>query len=47
MLKYKLEKEFLSLLEESQLELFKNEFEIVDKKSFIDIGLEKKRIYCK
>jgi DNA (cytosine-5)-methyltransferase 1 len=42
MLTYKLEKEFLSLLEEPQLELFKNEFKITEKKSFIDIKFEKR-----
>jgi DNA (cytosine-5)-methyltransferase 1 len=42
MLIYKLEKEFLSLLEEPQLEIFKNEFKIVEKKSFIDIKFEKR-----
>jgi len=42
MLTYKLEKEFLSLLEEPQLESFKNEFKIVEKKSFIDIKFEKR-----
>jgi len=42
MLTYKLEKEFLSLLEEPQLEIFKNEFKIVEKKSFIDIKFEKR-----
>jgi DNA (cytosine-5)-methyltransferase 1 len=42
MLTYKLEKEFLSLLEEPQLELFKNEFKIAEKKSFIDIKFEKR-----
>jgi DNA (cytosine-5)-methyltransferase 1 len=42
MLSYKLKKEFLSLLEEPQLELFKNEFKITEKKSFIDIKFEKR-----
>jgi DNA (cytosine-5)-methyltransferase 1 len=42
MLTYKLKKEFLSLLEEPQLELFKNEFKITEKKSFIDIKFEKR-----
>ena len=42
MMTYKLEKEFLSLLEEPQLEIFKNEFKIVEKKSFIDIKFEKR-----
>ena len=42
MLTYKLEKEFLYLLEEPQLELFKNEFKITEKKSFIDIKFEKR-----
>jgi len=42
MLTYKLEKEFLSLLEEPQLELFKDEFKITEKKSFIDIKFEKR-----
>ncbi|TXE16632.1 DNA cytosine methyltransferase [Psychroflexus gondwanensis] len=42
MLTYKLEKEFLSLLQEPQLELFKNEFKIAEKKNFIDIKFEKR-----
>lgn len=39
---YKLEKEFLTLLHEPQLELFKNEFKITEKKSFIDIKYEQR-----
>lgn len=40
MLTYKLEKEFLSLVEEPQLKLFNNEFKISEKKSFINIKFE-------
>jgi DNA (cytosine-5)-methyltransferase 1 len=39
---YKLEKEILALLEEQPRELFKNEFKIEEKKSFIDIKFEKR-----
>tara|TARA_B110000902_G_scaffold266170_1_gene352878 strand:+ start:18 stop:1229 length:1212 start_codon:yes stop_codon:yes gene_type:complete len=42
MTKYKLEKEFLSLLEKAPLELFNSEFKISEKKSFINIDYEQR-----
>lgn len=42
MLNYKLEKEFLSLLEEPQLEIFNNGFKTTKNKNFIDIEFAKR-----